>query len=606
MKRLLILTTFLTIVSAATAQNGIPFTRDITGTPYRDYEETRGDYNYGDAYNCEIRYDSKEKGGMDLILYVNGLLYPEIETALVDEYVAYMESMNWNVVIKTISGGDEVDLRNTMSADFDALGYFYALFIGDLPVAWFDVDGDKAEGEFPCDLFYMDLDGEWRDDEYSDGIFDYHGDGSGDIEADIPFGRWTVSPLSFGGNTEKTLIENYIDKDLNYRQGGMTYEEGGLAYVDDDWGPWAEEWGNAVRTAFDDVEVIAGSYAEEDDYEGVRLPTSYEHMLVCVHSAPYVHTWNGSWAYPTYNTELYSIKSHSLSYNMFACSNARYTEPDYMCGWYAFMDNDKGVVCLGSTKTGSMLNFEDFYLPLGCGATYGESFRQWFADNAEHGVGDARAWFYGMSFIGDPTLKTIQYIAVYLSEFRGKPIENGVLLEWEYSDEGEDVGFNLYRRPMASDIKKSKYRIEAAEILLNDDLIVGESPIAYVDYSTALGTEYEYRLEMVVNNKVEDEATACVQTPPALKTTFGLTSVFPNPVKDEVSFEYVIPENSMGVLSVYDISGRKIYSVDLLDMRGIVKIDIDSSNFSAIADGLYITRLTAGDNIDVKKFVITR
>ena len=36
------------------------------------------------------------------------------------------------------------------------------------------------------------------------------------------------------------------------------------------------------------------------------------------------------------------------------------------------------LTSIGSTKTGSMLYFSNFYDPMGKGASFGESFRQWF------------------------------------------------------------------------------------------------------------------------------------------------------------------------------------------------------------------------------------
>jgi len=63
---------------------------------------------------------------------------------------------------------------------------------------------------------------------------------------------------------------------------------------------------------------------------------------------------------------------------------------------------------VGSAKTGSMLEFDDYYRPLGEGKSIGRSFLEWFAARAEGGFDDGEVtWFYGMNFQGDPTL-TIQ------------------------------------------------------------------------------------------------------------------------------------------------------------------------------------------------------
>ncbi|MCP4581009.1 MAG: hypothetical protein GY839_05285, partial [candidate division Zixibacteria bacterium] len=99
----------------------------------------------------------------------------------------------------------------------------------------------------------------------------------------------------------------------------------------------------------------------------------------------------------------------ALSYNLFACSNARYVENDNMGAWYIF-ESEYGLLSIGSTKTGSMLCFDDFYRPLGQGTTYGDAFLIWAQTDMESCAGDiSRPWFYGMCIQGDPTLKLARF-----------------------------------------------------------------------------------------------------------------------------------------------------------------------------------------------------
>ncbi|MFQ5907111.1 MAG: FlgD immunoglobulin-like domain containing protein, partial [bacterium] len=59
-----------------------------------------------------------------------------------------------------------------------------------------------------------------------------------------------------------------------------------------------------------------------------------------------------------------------------------------------------------TTKTGSMLNFDEFYRPLGKGATIGEALRDWFITRGSDGYQSwESSWFYGMTLLGDPTLR---------------------------------------------------------------------------------------------------------------------------------------------------------------------------------------------------------
>ncbi|TET70188.1 MAG: hypothetical protein E3J45_00465, partial [Candidatus Zixiibacteriota bacterium] len=94
--------------------------------------------------------------------------------------------------------------------------------------------------------------------------------------------------------------------------------------------------------------------------------------------------------------EIETVVVEAHFYNLFACSNSSYSENNYMGGWYAFQ-TDYGLLPIGSTKTGSMLYFEDFYIPLSYGMTYGESFEYWAVRTMERD----RPLFYGMTLSGD-------------------------------------------------------------------------------------------------------------------------------------------------------------------------------------------------------------
>ena len=47
--------------------------------------------------------------------------------------------------------------------------------------------------------------------------------------------------------------------------------------------------------------------------------------------------------------------------------------PDNLIGTYVY-GGDYGLNAVGSTKTGSMLNFQDYYLPQGGGQSVGQAF----------------------------------------------------------------------------------------------------------------------------------------------------------------------------------------------------------------------------------------
>jgi len=340
--------------------------------------------------------------GTKFCVIVNSSLYSQIQSSI-DQYVLDLTGEGYIVEVYTTSGGTPEDLRTFLQGRYSS-GMEGCVLIGDLPVAWYETEcWDPLEHEeFPIDLFYMDMDGVFSDSDV-DGIYDAH---TGDITPEIWLGRLTASPLTLSGADEVSLLQNYFYKNHVYRSGLLPLSNRALVYIDDDWVPGSSWWNLCVGRAYVERTFINDEWTTWDtDYEN-RLPQDYEFIEVCVHSGSFSHGFKrqpNQWGYTT-NVEVKSIDPVAYFYNLFACSNARYVETDYMGGWYIFCQT-YGLVALGSTKTGSMLYFEDFYQPFGEGAAIGRAFLDWFVGRASGGFEESEVcWYYGMTLLGDPTL----------------------------------------------------------------------------------------------------------------------------------------------------------------------------------------------------------
>lgn len=348
--------------------------------------------------------ESGLKSGGDAAIIVNAVLYPQIQTAL-GQYLSDLAVDGYATEVYTQSGGTPPELRSFLR-DLHEDGLDGAVFIGDLPVAWYETFcWDPPEDEqFPCDLYYMDLDGTWIDND-SDGLYDMH---TGAIDPEIWVGRLTASPLTMTGETEAELLQHYFFKNHLYRIGSLPVNDQALVYIDDDWSGaawWENESVGAVypdRTLVaDDTITVASDYA-------VRLTQYYEMVEIWAHSSAIMHYFKippDVWHTTMGVGEMVAIDPPSVFYNLFACSNARYVETNYMAGWYIFHPSG-GLAATGSTKTGSMLDFDRFFSPLSTGRTIGEAFLDWFTFVTEDGVDDWElCWFYGVTLCGDPTLR---------------------------------------------------------------------------------------------------------------------------------------------------------------------------------------------------------
>lgn len=370
----------------------------------------------------------------DVLVVVNTDLYPLISTDLAG-YVSDLENDGYSPTVLTcddVQGPLACDSLRSVLATYHQDGLEGAVFIGDLPISWFqmldDFDGDSVfedYEEFPCDLFYMDLDGEWLDtlmwDGFtfqlgSDGMFDVH---TGEVTPEIWVGRLVPSAVG----AEDSLLHIYFQKDSTYREDGFGLPKRALAFVDDDWVWWAGEWSVNIGLSYPEVITIADSESTIADNYRTELTQGYEWISVFAHSWPGGHgfkyavtEWTWFYAY-----EVPTIDPQANFYNLFACSNARYTEDGNMGCMYIFAET-YGLGAIGTTKTGSMLNFDEFYYPLGKGATIGEAFRDWFIARGSDGYESwESSWFYGMAFLGDPTLRVAPSDGVGESVTKAEP-----------------------------------------------------------------------------------------------------------------------------------------------------------------------------------------
>jgi len=388
----------------------IPVTRWIDNegrrpTAYSQWKASRGPAGdfVVEQINERQAIFKNDRIGLFCVL-VNETLYPNIEASL-DQYTSDVTADGFSVELFTISGGNPEDIRSFLQSKYSE-GMVGAVLIGDLPVPWYEANcwSDPVEHEeFPCDLFYMDLDGTWDDIDF-DGLFDDH---YGDVTPEVWVGRLTASSLTYGGATEATLLQNYFYKNHMFRTGAIILENRGLAFVDDDWQPWASSWGGSMGSVYPDVNIISDEYETTAPNYEVQLPQNYEAILVCAHSSPYSHSFktpSGNWTSTGYD-EVVNIDPVAVFYNLFACSNSRYIEGNYMGGWYIFCQT-YGLASIGSTKTGSMLDFQYFYNLFGNDQTIGQSFVGWFGAIGSDGYDDYEiCWHYGMTLCGDPTLK---------------------------------------------------------------------------------------------------------------------------------------------------------------------------------------------------------
>lgn len=335
-----------------------------------------------------------------VLVLVDDDVYAAVK-ASIDQYIMDLAYEGYFATAYKITGGSPADIRNFLKSKLPIVG---ALMVGALPVAWFEMADDfYGAAEFPCDLYYMDLNGTWNDPD-GDGKFSEH---PANVEPEIWVGRlWTPT----GGGSDAALINDYFKRNHLYRKGQFGASNKALAFVDDDWAGFGDCAFDSMFPAAN-IETITDPTTTDGDRYMAEVQQFRAWAQICAHSSPGGHSFkvpaaSSEWIPNSYLRDV--NPPNAFFYNLFACSNALFTQPDYMAGWYIF---DKlggstcnGLAAVGSAKPGSMLAFENFYTPMGNGKVIGDAYVEWWrALGTAHDLG-MRQWYYGLTLLGDPTL----------------------------------------------------------------------------------------------------------------------------------------------------------------------------------------------------------
>ncbi|MBC8525522.1 MAG: T9SS type A sorting domain-containing protein [Candidatus Cloacimonetes bacterium] len=404
----------------------IPVTRNLEPERFKpcSFEEYQNKHLTKPTNFYEIRrFVGEDRDTLNFLIFVDSTLYPLIEAAL-STYQNDLLNENTNSFLVSFSGTSAEDLKSIILDYYNSDNIVGVILIGDLPSAWFEMyedfdnngipDGDLVE--FPIDLYFSDLDGQWLDLDFN-GIYEIHW---GSVHPDIWIGRIKADNLDYSNDTEAELLNNYFSRNHLFRTGVLENPNNALAYIDDDWADWGPEYQSALEYIYPEVELINDiNETTAEDYRTNRLPADYEFIQVHVHSSPMAHYFyqnNGSYYQLVHNYELPIINPKAYFYNLFACSNAHFETDNNMGSLYLLAD-DFCLGTIGSTKTGSMLFFEYFYEPLSLENTMGEAFKLWWIENVDTGQNNwwERSWFYGMVILGDPTLKFHYNNAIHVS-----------------------------------------------------------------------------------------------------------------------------------------------------------------------------------------------
>lgn len=338
----------------------------------------------------------------------NQLIYLLVEKSLADEIEFCLERWQLDVrrqgfeitQILISDTATAVEIRRILQDAFFSEGLVGAFLIGDdIPFALYeDLEIDKET--YPSDLFYMDLNGIWKDIN-GNGIYDNH---TGDRSPEIFLGRLKVPKIV--KEKEASLIQSYFERNHNFRIGNLSMPDQALIYIDDDWSRSSDTIDFAISRAYKNRTLVADNKTTTaEDYLNRLSCQNFSLVQLLAHGNRWWHDFyaDNKWAGSVSSEEIW-VGNHSVFfYNLFSCKNGNYTYFDYLAGAYLF--SGKTLAVVAPADAGGMWYFWDFYEAFR-EKTIGESFLHWLTKRvrAEGGGWYDWSWYYGLTILGDPTL----------------------------------------------------------------------------------------------------------------------------------------------------------------------------------------------------------
>jgi hypothetical protein len=345
-----------------------------------------------------------------IIIYVNNTIFANLSAEL-NQYKIDLETDGYNVSYiqwtdPTLGPLDRANnLRLNLTLEYNATNILGAVFVGELPFALLK----DMTLVYPCDLFFMDLDGLWQDLN-SDQILDAHFNGTGDMYPEIFIGR--INPYMLSNINATQLLKDYFQRNHLYRMNMLPRYNNSLMYIDDDWEPWSDEWKADLDILYSNNTLLNNSIIETNADNYLReINKTYDFAHVFIHSDSVQHYFKVGGVFKPEQVVNYSqictLDDKVLFYNLYCCYAAKFDNPDNIASHYLFNSN-YSLAVFGSARTGGFLLNQYLYSPLNQSKTLGEAFHDWWFNDQydpvlNHGPNDLN--MTGNVLLGDPFLR---------------------------------------------------------------------------------------------------------------------------------------------------------------------------------------------------------
>ncbi len=383
------------------------------------------------------------------LILVDNRLYDGIKSNVLQYAEIISQRKSYKVrIVEVNHDAKPEELREMLKKEGSSLDG--CLFIGNIGMVYFQEpinDQKQTKGKqekkvvsWPCDLYFMDLDGIWEDnwtlDEgkidycHKDQIFDTH---RGNTQPEIFIGRLPCFYKTENILANQELINRYLKKAIKYwlHQDGEV--KGALSYVNKTWACLRhfDEKERRSLTCFERVRYISDYLAQTEmypkfsktDYLEKLSSSKYSYVRLMSHSSPAAHYFDRK------DTEsisdllvvdkIFNTKVTPRVLNLFCCSALLWSDSLCLGASYIYGPQSSALAVVGSAKTGSMYDPLYFNESLAKSFSVGESLCRWWKMPTEFPVRDTKDfihWHYGLTIFGDPLVTLTSPVDLWMKD----------------------------------------------------------------------------------------------------------------------------------------------------------------------------------------------
>ncbi|MBN1647044.1 MAG: hypothetical protein JW874_03330 [Spirochaetales bacterium] len=318
-----------------------------------------------------------------VLVLVDNSIYQDI-SASVQQYMSDLELHGTSAGLELWPRNDDVEALRSFIQNYPNIDS--AFLIGDLPAAWYEQTAFEVYEHFPCDLYLMSKNTDWKDSD-GNGILDSHSK----LEVSIYLSR-------INGPADQLI--RYFERVHRYKTASGNTAGSAYIFKDDDWFGYRLGSDFGISRIFQEVKINENEKTTVlSNYRNELLPPCVNYVYQWIHATPSSLHIDNRGSYEIIRSENITSEISGMFYNLFDCSAARFTQENI--GMRYLMNTDTGLAVTGSTKTGGNYYPFEFHQVLSLGGTWGRAFQSWYNRFAVYDD----EWFLGMIILGDPTLQ---------------------------------------------------------------------------------------------------------------------------------------------------------------------------------------------------------